>query len=197
MKARAVFFAVLIGLLTLTAIPKVVAALFCALAMIGTRCVTGTEARAAIGWQVLLVIGAALGMGAALKSSGAAEEIAHGMIGIANDYQFGPWAMLFVLFCLTTAFAQVITSYGAAVLMFPMAMQTAQDFNVSPEPFLFTLMIAAGSIFISPVGYQTNLMVYGPGGYRFSDFVRVGTPLTSVVATGATLVAPWVFPFHP
>jgi di/tricarboxylate transporter len=79
--------------------------------------------------------------------------------------------------------------------MFPIVMKTAETLGVNPEPFVFGLMVAAGCSFMSPVGYQTNLMVYGPGGYRFTDYTRLGLPLTIAIAAIATLVAPIVFPF--
>jgi di/tricarboxylate transporter len=189
--------AALIVMLTVTPISPVVAAFFCAMAMIATRCVTGTVARAAINWQVLIVIGCALGMGVALQQTGAADVIAHRIldlcarIGVSQN----PHAMLFAMFILAAVFAQLITNNGAAVLMFPIMMATARELGVRPEPFVFCLMVAAGSNFMSPVAYQTNLMVYGPGRYRFMDYVKLGTPLTLLVAVIACAVAPLFFPF--
>ena len=189
--------AALIVMLTVTPISPVIAAFLCAMAMITTRCVTGTVARAAINWQVLIVIGCALGMGVALQQTGAADVITHmildlcARIGVSQN----PHAMLFAMFMLAAVFAQLITNYGAAVLMFPIMMATARDLGVRPEPFVFCLMAAAGSSFMSPVAYQTNLMVYGPGRYRFMDYVKLGTPLTLIVAVIACTVAPLFFPF--
>ena len=80
--------------------------------------------------------------------------------------------------------------------MFPIMMTTASELGVRPEPFVFCLMLAAGSTYMSPVAYQTNLMVYGPGGYRFMDFVKLGAPLTLLVALVASTVAPLFFPFQ-
>jgi di/tricarboxylate transporter len=187
--------ALLIGLLTLSPLHPVVAALVCAALMVGTRCVTGTEARTAVSWQVLLVIGAALGMGAAMDHTKAAEQIAHRLSELCEGY--GPHGMLLVSFLLAALFSQVITNNGAAVLMFPITMTTAHDLGVSPEPFVFTLMVAAGSSYLSPVSYQTNLMVYGAGGYRFLDFGRIGLPLTIALAVICTIVAPLAYPFSP
>ncbi len=189
--------AALIVMLTVTPISPVVAAFLCAMAMITTRCVTGTVARAAINWQVLIVIGCALGMGVALQQTGAADVITHmildlcARIGVSQN----PHAMLFAMFMLAAVFAQLITNNGAAVLMFPIMMATARDLGVRPEPFVFCLMVAAGSSFMSPVAYQTNLMVYGPGRYRFMDYVKLGAPLTLIVAVIACTVAPLFFPF--
>ena len=189
----------LVVMLTTVPVNPVAAAMLCALAMVGTRCVTGTVARGSINWQVLIVIAAALGMGSALEDSGAAAAMTNLLmrvcegIGIASN----PHAMLGVMFLLAAGFSQLITNNGAAVLIFPIVMATAQRLDVSPVPFVLTLMVAAGSSFLSPVAYQTNLMVYGPGGYRFMDFVRLGLPLTLLVAILSTIIAPLVFPFHP
>jgi di/tricarboxylate transporter len=136
-------------------------------------------------------------MGVALQQTGAAQVIAHSIldlcarIGVSQN----PHAMLFAMFMLAAVFAQLITNNGAAVLMFPIMMATARELGVRPEPFVFCLMAAAGSSFMSPVAYQTNLMVYGPGRYRFIDYVKLGTPLTLLVAVIACAVAPRFFPF--
>ena len=161
------------------------------------RCVTGTEARGAINWQVLMVIGAALGMGRALYDTGAAEALSQGLLTLCADVGLAEnnHAMLFVIFLLAAGFSQLITNNGAAVLMFPITMVTARDLGANPEPFVLVLMVAAGSSFMSPVAYQTNLMVYGPGGYRFMDYVRLGAPLTLLVAILSTFLAPLAFPF--
>lgn len=187
--------ALLVALLTLTSIPPVIAALTCAGLMVATRCVIGSVARANVNWQVLITIGSALGMGAALRETGAADIIAHRILGVWSG--MGPHVMLFTVFLLTSIFAQLVTNNGAAVLMFPIVMVTTQDLGVSPEPFIFTLMVAAGSTFLSPVAYQTNLMVFGAGGYKFLDYARLGLPLTLALAVTCLIVAPWAFPFRP
>jgi di/tricarboxylate transporter len=183
----------LILLFLFAPIDKVVAAFLCAMLMIGTRCVTGTEARASINWQVLIVIGAAMGMGRAMDETGAASALAQRLLDTFSGV--GPHGMLMLIFAIAALFAQLVTNYGAAILMFPLTMVTARDLDVSPLPFLFVLMVGAGSTYISPFGYQTNLMVYGPGSYRFGDFVRMGIPLTIVTGIVCTLIAPLVFPF--
>jgi len=185
----------LIALFTLTPVDQVIAAFSCALLMIGTRCVTGTIARRAINLQILIVIGCALGLGRALEQTGAAASIAHTLLELANTLHLPPRGILAIIFILGAGFAQVINIVGAAVLMYPITIATAFELNVNPEPFIYTLMIAAGSSFIFPIAYQTNLMVYGPGGYRFTDFVRIGVPLTVLIGMVCVLLAPVVFPF--
>jgi len=166
----------------------------CAMLMVVTRCVTGTVARKSIRWQVLLVIGSAIGLGAALNETGAAKEIAHGILTALGNA--GPHVILFTMFALTSIFAQFITNNGAAVLMFAIAMPSVEEIGVNPMPFVLAILIAAGCNLMSPVAYQTNLMVYGPGGYRFSDFLRMGVPITVVIGVIVTLLAPMVYPFH-
>jgi di/tricarboxylate transporter len=90
-----------------------------------------------------------------------------------------------------------MTNFAAAVIMFPIAMGAAAGMDASPYPFLFTMMVAAGCNFLTPITYQTNLMVYGPGGYKFLDYTRLGLPLTALAAIIAVVLAPIVFPFVP
>lgn len=174
-------------------VSPIIAAFVCATLMVFTRCCTGTLARANMNWQVLIVIGAALGIGKAMTQTGAAAGIAHGLMEVVGG--LGPRAVLLVLLVLTSVFAQLVTNNGAAVLMFPIAMGAAGELGVSPEPFAVALMASAACSFMTPIGYQTNLMVYGPGGYRFSDYLRLGAPLTVLVAILGVLIAPVVFPF--
>ena len=177
----------------------VTAAFLCATLMVWTRCCTGTLARRSINWQVLLVIGAAIGVGRAMDASGAARAIADAIFSAVGGV--GPHGLLFAFSLLTAVLCQLVTNKGAAVLMFPIAMALASEANggagVSPEPFVVTLMATAAGSFMTPVGFVTNLMVYGPGGYRFTDYLRLGVPLTLMVAVLCAWVAPAFFPFHP
>jgi len=185
----------LVAMLAAAPFHPIVPAFFCAMLMIGTRCVTGTVARKSIRWQVLAVIGAAIGIGRAMQQTGAAEAIAHSVMDACGD--FHPQVILFILFMMTSVFAQFITNNGAAVLMFPIAMIGVQDLGLNPEPFALVLLIAAGCNLMTPIAYQTNLMVYSPGGYRFTDFMRVGIPLTILIGLVASIVAPIFYPLYP
>ncbi len=177
--------------ITATSVPAPVAALAGAALMIITRCVRSSVAHSAINWQVLVVIGAALGLGRAMHNTGAADYVAAAFVsGFAGA---SPAVMIFGLFLLTALFGQLITNNGAAVLMFPIFMGVAESGRVHPHALVFTLMVAAGSTFLSPIGYQTNLMVYGPGGYKFLDFARLGAPLTLLLAATCALLAPWSY----
>ena len=168
------------------------AAMLGAGAMLIAGCCTGTEARRAVDWPLLMVIGASLGMGAALRQSGAAEVVATGLIGLAGGH---PWLVLLAVFAVTSLLTELITNNAAAVLVFPIALSAADRLGVNPLPFVVCLMIAASASFSTPIGYQTNLMVYGPGGYRFSDYLRFGLPLNLLVMAVTVTLAPWVWPF--
>ena len=169
------------------------AGLLAAVAMVLSRCCTGTVARASINWQVLIVIASAIGIGRAMDQTGTAQWIADGIFSVVGS--LGNHAALAGLFLSTTIFAQLVTNKAAAVLMFPITMAVARDMGVSPEPFVVTLMVASACSFLSPVGFVTNLMVYGPGGYRFTDYTRLGAPLTVMVLILTLILAPLVFPF--
>jgi len=160
--------------------------------MLVTRCTTGSSARASVDWPVLTVIGTSLGLGHALIATGAAEVVAGGWIGLAGD---SPWLSLLAVYVVTCVFTAVITNNAAAVLVFPIAQATAASLGVSLWPFVVIIMMAASASFATPIGYQTNLMVYGPGGYRFSDYLRIGLPLNVVLGAITMLVAPLVWPF--
>jgi di/tricarboxylate transporter len=106
-----------------------------------------------------------------------------------------PWLVLVVVYLLTMIFTELITNNAAAILVFPIAWQAASDLQVSPLPFVVAVCIAASAGFATPFGYQTNLMVYGPGGYKFSDYLRLGIPLDLIFFIVTVLLAPLVFPF--
>lgn len=170
----------------------VVAALGCALLMIVTRSCPAARAKARIDWTVLLTIACALGVGRAIETSGAARVIATSALRAAES--LGPMGGLAIIFTVTCLLTQVITNASAAVLMFPIAIATAESMNANPEPFVIVLMIAASCAFLSPFGYQTNLMVYGPGRYHPFDFLRLGVPITLAVGVVTLAMCRIVFP---
>lgn len=179
--------AVTVGLLTMLN-----AALLAAGFMWLSRCTTASAAKQSIDWQVLLVIGAALGLGLAVESSGLAHATADGLLSIVGDH---PVFALLAIYLLTNLFTEMITNNAAAVLIFPIAKATAASMGVDFMPFVAIIMIAASASFATPIGYQTNLMVFGPGGYRYSDYLRFGLPLNIIVMIVAVGFAPWVWPF--
>lgn len=168
------------------------AAIVAAGLMIVTRCCRVIEARRSVDWEVLLAIAASFAIGKGLEVSGAANAMAGGMIGLAGS---DPWLSLAVLYAVTLIVTELITNNAAAALMFPLALSTAATLGVSYMPYIITIMMAASAGFATPMGYQTNLMVYGPGGYRFSDYLRIGVPLDILVGVVTVAITPFVFPF--
>ncbi len=168
------------------------AALVAAGFMLLTRCCTGQEARRSVDWSLLVTLGGSFGVARALEHSGAAAGLADWVIGPCLGH---PWLALVAVYFLTMLFAEFTSHAAAAVLSLPVALMTAQHLEVSPMPFIFGVMIAASCGFASPVGYQTNLMVQGPGGYEYRDYVRFGSGLNLVVACVALSLLPLVWPF--
>ncbi len=160
--------------------------------MLLLRCCSPAQARRAIEWNVLVVIAAALGMGKALEVTGAAAALAGGVLGMTGG---SPWLSLIVVYAATVFFTEIITNNAAAALIFPIAMSTAERLDANPMTFVMCIMIAASASFATPIGYQTNLMVYGPGGYRFGDYLRFGIPLGLVIGLVAVVLAPLIWPF--
>ncbi|MDP2432880.1 MAG: SLC13 family permease [Pseudomonadota bacterium] len=168
------------------------AAMLAAGLMLLSRCTSASAARRSMDWQVLLVIAASFGIGIALEKTGAAGLLAGGLVGLAGD---NPWATLALFFLATSLFTNLITNNAAAALMFPIALAAAARLDVSVLPFAIVIMKAASASFATPIGYQTNLMVMGPGGYAFSDYLRMGVPLTFLTGVLTVLIAPLVWPF--
>jgi di/tricarboxylate transporter len=168
------------------------AALLAAGAMIATRCVTASHARRSVDLSVLVVIAASFALGTAMLRTGAAGAIVDSLIG---DGALSSWLLLALIYLLTTAFTEVISNNAAAVLMFPIASAVAEQQGLNVLPFALAIMFAASASFMTPLGYQTNLMVYGPGGYHARDYLRVGLPLNIVVGMTAVWLIPVVWPF--
>jgi di/tricarboxylate transporter len=175
-------------------VPMVAAALVAAGAVVATRCISSTEARRSIEWESLLLIAASFGLARAMEKTGLAESIAHATIGAAGS---DPWLALAALYLVAMLFTELMSNNAAAVLTFPVAWQTAADLGVNPMPFVMAVTVAASCGFATPMGYQTNLMVYGPGGYKFVDYVRFGGPLNLIVMAITIALAPLIWPFRP
>ena len=174
-------------------IPIIVAAMLSAVAMVVAGCISTGDARRSIEWQVLITIAAAFGVGTALQNSGAATAVATALVELTRAG--GPIAALAVIYLLGSILTELITNNAVAVLMFPFCLETARLYQVDSRPFLIALALSASASFMTPIGYQTNMMVYGPGGYRFSDFMRIGTPLNFVLWVVAIVLVPLIWPF--
>lgn len=143
------------------------------------RVLTPEEAKRSVQFNILLLIASALGVGTALLKTGAAEWIANGLLSIMEP--LGVIAVLTMIYILTNIFTEVITNSAAAAMMFPIGMEIANQMNLDPMAIAVLIAIASSASFATPIGYQTNLIVYGPGGYKFTDYVKIGLPLSIIV----------------
>ncbi len=182
----------MVGLAATGTLSMLQAAVFAAGAMLVTRCCSEEAAFNQVDFQLLIAIGAAFGLGRALESTGAAGTLAQAVLGLTGDQ---PWLALLAVYLVTAILTEFVTNNAAAVIMFPIALEAAELLQVNPMPFVIGLMIAASASFATPLGYQTNLMVYGAGSYRLTDFLKVGVPMAIVVGATAVLLAPLIWPF--
>jgi di/tricarboxylate transporter len=160
--------------------------------MVGMGCVRATTAKDYIDWSVLLVIAASLGIGSALQYTGGATVLAKEFLGFTDG---SPYLALAGVYLATWLLTEMVTNNAAAVFVFPIAISLAASFGVSYMPFVMTIIMAASASFSTPIGYQTNLMVYGPGGYQFTDFTKIGLPLNLMIAVITIFLVPQIWPF--
>ncbi len=158
-----------------TPVDMFLCALGAVILMIVIRCISPDEARKSVELDVLVVIACAFGIGTAIEKTGLASFMGNGIIAAFS--QFGTVGILAGLYLVTILFSAVITNNATAVLMFPIAYQTAVHLSLNPRPFAILVAIAASASFATPISYQTNMIVHGPGGYTFSDFLKAGIPL--------------------
>lgn len=177
----------------ITGTPLLVAAMGALVLLLGTNCIGVKTARTAVNWTVLVLIGSAFGVAAALEASGAAEGIARLLLSLTAS--LGPRATLAAVYILGVVLASFISNAASAALMFPVAIMAAELEGVDPRPFAIALAMAASAGFATPIGCPPNLLVYGPGGYKYMDFVRVGLPLNVLFFIVAMVGIPWAWPF--
>ena len=177
---------------TLEWVPLFEASFIAAGLMVATGCMTTQMAARSIEYQLVAGIAASFALGVALTQSGAAALAGDWLVSIAQGNPLLAFAMLYVL---TVVVTELITNNAAGVMMFPIALAVAEAAGVNYMPYVIAVMIAASAGFITPIGYQTNLMVYGPGGYQFMDFVRFGLPLNVICGVISIIVVPLVWPF--
>jgi len=170
-----------------------VAVLGGAFLMLLTRCLSPEEAYRQVEWKALILIGALLSLGAAMETSGAGRFLAQQLIGVIGAD--GPYRLLTCFFILTVALTQPMSNQAAALVVLPIAMQTGIELGVDPRPFGMMVAVAASCSYLTPLE-PSCLMVYGPGKYRFSDFFKVGMPLTVLIYILAIVLVPWVWPLQ-
>lgn len=161
--------------------------------MIITRCLSTEEAYKAINWKVIMLLGGVLPLGIAMEKTGAAELISMNLLDLLGD--IGPVAIVSGFFFLSMMLTNIISNQATAALLAPIAIQAAHSFGIDPRPLLVSITMAASLSFMTPVGYQTNTLIYGPGQYKFTDFTKVGTPLNLIFWGLGTIVIPLFWPF--
>ncbi|MFT5538780.1 MAG: di/tricarboxylate transporter [Alphaproteobacteria bacterium] len=190
-KMAGAIFAGTVGVAATGMLPIAAAALTGVVLMLATRVLTLRQAADALNRRIYLMVAASLGLGVAMMETGAATHLAHGIIGALGDV--GPTVLLSALFLLVALLTNVLSNNATAILFTPIALSLAQGLGVNPMPFILAILFGANCSFATPIGYQTNLMVMGPGYYRFSDFLRVGGPLVLLLWLVFSAVAPWYF----
>lgn len=177
-------------------VPIVVSALAGCVAMALLSIISLEEAYRSVEWRVIVLLAGILPLGVALQKSGAAAVISRGLLDAVEPVG-GAIAVISALYLLTSILTEMMSNNASAALLAPIAIVTAETLGLDPRPFLFAVAFGASASFMTPVGYQTNTMVYGPGGYRFSDFVRVGLPLNLAFWLLATWLIPLAWPPNP
>jgi di/tricarboxylate transporter len=193
--ARAMASRLIAGLLVIAAatglLPILHASVLAAVLMIVFGCLNVRQAGRALDLRIFMLIGAALAMGMALELTGAVDVFANTMVSLASP--FGPYAVLSAIFLLVAILTNILSNAATAVLFTPVAISAANTLNVDPMPFVMAVIYAANCCFATPIAYQTNLLVMGPGHYRFQDYVRYGGPLVLLIWAVFTMLAPWYF----
>ena len=163
-----------------------------ALLIVLSKCISMEEAYAAIEWNVLFLLAGMLALSIAMEKTGTSAMLAGGIVDVFGA--MGPRALVAAFFGATMLLTSVMSNQATVALLIPVAITTAYSIDANPRTFIFAVMFAASSSFMTPVGYQTNTMIYGPGQYTFNDFLRVGTPLSLIFWVLGTLLIPWFWP---
>ena len=190
-----ILFAVVMAIFKI--IPIVVGVILGVIALLLARVITPNEAYSSIHWQVIIVIAAFLPMGAAMKKTGLDEIIGSSIGNIVNLFPVDliPYFLLAIIYLITMVLTEIASNVATAIIMTPITLKLAEQASYEPLPFIFAVCYAASASFITPIGYQTNLMVFGPGGYRYSDYIKVGLPLGIILWIISVFVIPMIWPF--
>ena len=186
-----------VGLAIFKVVPIVVGVILGVIILLLARVITPNEAYSSIHWQVIVVIAAFLPMGVAIQRTGLDVMIGNGIGSIVNLFpeHLIPYFLLAIIYLITMILTEIASNAATAIIMTPITLTLAASFGFDPKPFIFAVCYAASASFITPVGYQTNLMVYGPGGYRYSDYIKVGLPLGIILWIVSVIVIPMIWPF--
>lgn len=189
-------WAILVGVIALATtglMSMLNASLLGAAAMLGTRCISVNDARRALDLPVLVTIAASFALGNALEKTGAAEFLGNSIVATAGS---NAWLLLALTYLSVMVLTELITNNAAAMLMLPVVLAITHTAGLNDIPYVMAVMMAASASFATPIGYQCNLMVYGPGGYRFSDFLRIGVPMNLLMALITIVCIPFIWPLQ-
>ena len=181
-----------VGLAALGVAPIFLLSILAVAAVLLLRAIDADEAFSFVDGRLLTLIFAMLAVGAALQASGAVELIVNMLVPLLS--QMPPILMIWMLYLITSVLTELVSNNAVAVVVTPIAIALAQALGVDPRPFVVAVMVAASASFATPIGYQTNMMVYGPGGYRFTDFMRVGIPLNLSIGLISSVMIPLIWP---
>ncbi len=195
-----VSLAVVVSAVTLAAlgmVPILKGALVGMILLMILRVISTNEAYQSINWQVIILIAALIPIGIVIQNSGTASWLASAMNNAVNMFEpaLQPVVLVSLIYLVTMILTEMASNAATAIIMTPIALSAAAQMGLDPKPFIFSVCFAASASFITPIGYQTNLMVYGPGGYKFSDYVKVGLPLAITLWVMATYLIPIMWPF--
>ena len=180
------------GLAALGVLPISALALIAATSVVALGCLDHQEAYRAIRWDILMLIFGMLALGTAMEKTGAASLLVGHLAGLTG--RMGPLAVLAVLYLVTSFLTEIMSNNAAAILLTPIAIGLGSQLGIDPRPFVVAVMFAASASFATPIGYQTNTLVYSAGGYKFSDFLKIGVPLNLVMFAASMIVIPMFWP---
>ncbi|MFO0838726.1 MAG: SLC13 family permease [Phycisphaerae bacterium] len=189
--------AILIGMILVAGfewLPMIKAAMVASGLLIATRCCSTTDARRSVEWKVIIAVAAAFALGTAVEKTGVAKALAVSLTSMAGG---SPWLSLVGIYACTLILTEIVSHSAAVSLTFPIALQTAANLGLGYMPFVAAVTVAGSLGFATPLGYQTHMMVYGAGGYRFSDFLRIGVPMDILCGVIALQMIPLCIPFTP
>jgi di/tricarboxylate transporter len=185
--------ALVVALAAMNVMPIGALAVMAAVGVVAMRCLDVDEAYEAVDWKIIFLIFGMLALGMALEKTKGAELVAHWLIHGLGDW--GPLVVLSAILLLTSTLTNFLSNNAVAVLLTPVAVQAATAMQVSPRPFIIAVALGASACFATPIGYQTNTLVYGAGGYKFRDFIKIGLPLNLIFCAISAYLIPKIWPF--
>jgi di/tricarboxylate transporter len=184
----------MVTLSALNIIPLIQSAFLAAIAILIFRCCSADQAMKAINGEILMVFAGSVVLGLAIQKTGIAEQLA---LGILNVCGTNPLVVMSAICLAGTFITEFISNTAAGAMFFPIMYEAAENLGYEPYPFLIALMISVSSSFATPIGSPTHMLVYGPGGYRFSDFIRIGLPMNFIIFAANILIVNIVYPLTP